>query len=196
MFYQQEWLRGSRSIVHFQWCISTCLEKAFAPAQGLLIKVMACAFVPVVPIQEGHLTFESAYSKHKRTWLSCACWDAHPHCALAAGGCMEWECWLLFIPRQSPGSGGWALLSSALWLPFQRADSTDHFSLRHRILGGVFSVSPPTILARFTALQVLGSMVCWDQRSSGGLRLYIYVGFYYLLLSLVLSKITQTEKLR
>lgn len=78
---------------------------------------------------------------------------------------------------------------------FSRADSTDQFSEACYSWWCIFGVSP-TILARFTALQVLDSMVCWDQRSSGGLRLYIYVVFYYLLLSLILSKITQTEKLR
>lgn len=75
VFYLQEWLWGGRSIVRFQWCISTCLEKAFAPAQGLLIKVILCAFVPAVPVQEGYLTFESPYPKHKRTWLARAGWE-------------------------------------------------------------------------------------------------------------------------
>lgn len=57
--------------------------------------------------------------------MACPCWlgrrDGHPCCGVAAGECTEWECWVVFVPRQSPSSGGWALLSPALWLPFQQS---------------------------------------------------------------------------
>lgn len=62
------------------------------------------------------------------------------------------------------------------------------------MLGGVFLVSPPSLLARFAALQVFDSVAPWDQRSSGGLGLDIYAFVYYLLLSLILSKITLAER--
>lgn len=64
------------------------------------------------------------------------------------------------------------------------------------MLGGVFLVSPPSLLAGFAALQVSGSVARRDQRSSGGLGLDICAFVYYLLLSLILSKITLTERTR
>lgn len=119
---------GGRSIVRFQWCISTCLEKAFAPAQGLLIKVMVCAFVPAVPVQEGYLTFESPYPKHTRTWLARAGWEGG-----MATHAVEWQ-----LGGAQNGNAGWCLspgrapaLEDELSFPllcgclFSRAASTD-----------------------------------------------------------------------
>lgn len=51
-----------------------------------------------------------------------------------------------------------------------------------------FGVSP-SLLARFAALRVFGGVARWDQRCSGGLGLDTYAFVYYLLLSLMLSKI-------
>lgn len=100
--------------------------------------------------------------------------------------------WPVFVPRQSTGSGGPALLSSPLWLAFQQ--SSEHrlvfTEIRHGMLGGVFMVFPPSLLAGFAAMQVSEGVTHHDQRCSGGLGLDICAFVYYLLLSLVLSKIT------
>lgn len=123
---------------------------------------MACDFVPVVSVQEGYLTFKSAYPKHKRTWFSCARW---------AGGmpihAVQWQ-----LGGAWNGNAGWCLspgralavegmLSFLLLCGFLFSREIALVSSQRRsILGGVFLVSPLTILARFTALQVLDSMVC------------------------------------
>lgn len=62
------------------------------------------------------------------------------------------------------------------------------------MLGGAFLVSPPSLLAGFAAMQVSDGVARHDQRCSGGLGLDIYAFVYYLLLSLVLSKITRSER--
>lgn len=120
---------------------------------------------------------------------------AHPRWTVAAGGAWNGNASCCLSPGRALAVEGVLSFPLLCGFLFSRADSPDQFSEACYSWWGVFGVSP-TILARFTALQVLDSMVCWDQRSSGGLRLYIYVVFYYLLLSLILSKITQTEKLR
>lgn len=172
--------------------------ESICSSTGIANKSHGLCFCACSPCPRRYLTFTSAYPEQKRAWLYCArwaggvpthavqwqlggAWNGNASCCLSPGRALAVEGVLSFL-----------LLCGFL---FSRADSTDQFSEACYSWWGVFGVSP-TILARFTALQVLDSMVCWDQRSSGGLRLYIYVVFYYLLLSVILSKITQTEKLR
>lgn len=139
--------------------------------------------------------------KHERTWLARVgrAGGTPTHAVWRQPGCVGRECRPAGVCPQA---------EHRLWRassPFHRSVACfsaaqlaqiSFTEIGHGMLGGVFLVSPPSLLAGFAALQVSDGVARRDQRSSGGLGLDICAFVYYLLLSLILSKITLTERTR
>lgn len=137
-------------------------RESICSSTGIANKSHGLCFCACSPCPIRVFDFKSAYPKHKRAWLSCARW---------AGGvpahAVQWQ-----LRGAWNGNASWCLspgtalaVEGVLSFPllcgflFSRADSADQFSEACYSWWCVFGVSP-TILARFTALQVLDSMVC------------------------------------